>query len=193
VDIKSDDILTSKANQAKVRQVVICPDCSAESNVSDGVLPLSCSVCGYFFQAGIDKIIGVSDSDDKKTKNNTADDVKPQEAVVQPVSQDINKGPLPSAKKDTSSLRLTAITSNHMLPETMKEAGNVIGKNGTTFRAFRSEQQISIWHTAAGWYARAIMGTALYNWVPMNQGIQVKLSAGDLLIVDQEQFMVEII
>ena len=60
------------------------------------------------------------------------------------------------------------------------------------FRSFVSNKQIRIWHTTTGWYARANIGMPLYNGVPMNQGVQVKLSAGDLLVIDQEQFMIEL-
>ena len=71
--------------------------------------------------------------------------------------------------------------------------GFFIGKNGTAFRAFKSKQQVSIWHTDTGWYVRAIFGTPLFNGVPMNQGASIKLSAGDKLDIDEEQFMAEII
>lgn len=169
----------------KQKKVVVCPECSSKNNADDGVLPLSCSACGYFFQAGIDKVIDETDL----TKCQVGD--KTSNAPAKNDS-DVQSSPLKRVSKDTTSLRMTVITSNTILPEVMREQGNVIGKNGTAFRSFVSNKQISIWHTPAGWYARATMGVPLFNGVPMNQGIQVKLSTGDLLVIDQEQFMVEL-
>lgn len=177
------------------KQMVVCPECSTETILLDGVLPLSCATCGYFFQAGIDKIVSSADRpggymnpDLKKDHKDISTDTKPHH-----VMDSIEKSPLQRVTKDSTTLRMTAVTSHHLLPETMKESGNIIGMNGTAFKGFQSKQQISIWHTAAGWYARATIGTPLYNGIPMNQGIQLKLSSGDLLVMDQEQFMLEII
>ena len=174
------------------KKIVVCPECSTHFNVMDGVLPLSCSACGYFFQAGIDKII--YESDLRNTKRvDKGTDAQVTNHVSDKTSTVRNQGgPLKRVAKDTTSLRITSITSHTLLPELMKEAGNIIGKNGTVFRGFVSNKQISIWHTTTGWYARATIGTPLYNGVPMNQGVQVKLSAGDLLVIDQEQFMIEL-
>ena len=174
------------------RNVVVCPECQTKSVVKDGVLPLSCVRCGYFFQAGIDRIINEADISVCHTAKNSKAAGKTS-AVVQTRAAGSQVGPLKRAASDTSSMRLISLTSTSLLPEVMKEVGNIIGKNGTVFRNFISEAQISIWHTSSGWYARATMGTSLYNGVPMNQGVQIKLTAGDLLVMDQEQFMVEIV
>lgn len=174
------------------RKIVICPECSTKFDVVDGGLPLSCSLCGYFFQAGIDKIINEYDltNADRADKGSTS--LVTNQTTVQTSTTRSQGGPLKRAAKDTTSLRINSITSSTIFPELMKEAGNIIGKNGTVFRGFVSNKQISIWHTTTGWYARATIGTPLYNGVPMNQGVQVKLSAGDLLVVDKEQFMIEL-
>lgn len=196
-DSPARDNTTSGPAQDSIRQksakkIVICPECSTQFDVADGVLPLSCSLCGYFFQAGIDKIINESDliNADKVDKG-SASPVTNQ-TTVQTSTTRSQGGPLKRATKDKTFLRIISITSGTILPELMKEAGNIIGKNGTVFRSFVSNKQISIWHTTTGWYARATIGTPLYNGVPMNQGVQVKLSAGDLLVVDKEQFMIEL-
>lgn len=179
-------------NPGSAKMIVVCPECSTKSNADNGVLPLSCSACGYFFQAGIDKIISEADlKDNKKTVKGFSVPAKVSSTVNTDTAR-AQGGPLKRVTKDTTSLRITSITSNTFLPELMKEAGNIIGKNGTVFRSFVSNKQISIWHTATGWYARATIGTPLYNGVPMNQGVQVKLSAGDLLVIDQKQFMIEL-
>lgn len=174
------------------KKIVVCPECSTQFNVVDGILPLSCSACGYFFQAGIDKIICESDLKNAKRVDKGAVSPVTNQTHVQTSTTRSLGGPLKRATKDTTSLRITSITSSTILPEVMKEAGNIIGKNGTVFQGFVSNKQISIWHTTTGWYARATIGIPLYNGVPMNQGVQVKLSAGDLLVIDQEQFMMEI-
>ena len=178
--------------QRSTKKIIVCPECLTKFTVEDGVLPLSCAVCGYFFQAGIDKIISESDFLNNNKADNESNSPVPNYSTVKTGIATKQDGPLKRAVRDTTTLRITSITSNTLLPELMKEAGNIIGKNGTAFRKFMSNKQISIWHTATGWYARATIGTPLYNGVPMNQGVQVKLSVGDLLVIDQEQFMVEI-
>lgn len=187
-----DHAALDDSDKRSAKMIVVCPECSTKSNADNGVLPLSCSACGYFFQAGIDKIISEADlKDNKKTVKGFSVPAKVSSTVNTDTAR-VQGGPLKRVTKDTTSLRITSITSNTFLPELMKEAGNIIGKNGTVFRSFVSNKQISIWHTATGWYARATIGTPLYNGVPMNQGVQVKLSAGDLLVIDQEQFMIEL-
>ena len=185
-------VQTQKTGQTGSEQVVVCPECLSKCPVKDGVLPLSCAGCGYFFQAGIDEIVNVADLVKRDMKKD-AHAAGKTPAGVQNTPVVSLDGPLKSVACDNTSLRITSLTSHTFLPEMMKEAGNIIGKNGTAFRGFVSNKQVSIWHTSSGWYARATIGTPLHNGVPMNQGVQKKLSAGDLLIMDQEQFMVEII
>lgn len=182
----------STTRQRSAKKIVVCPECSTKSNVENGILPLSCSACGYFFQTGIDKIISESDLTNTKRIDKKVDSSATNPTAVKANADRNQGGPLKRVAKDTTSLRITSITSHTILPELMKEAGNIIGKNGTVFRSFVSNKQISIWHTTTGWYARATIGMPLYNGVPMNQGVQVKLSAGDLLVIDQEQFMIEL-
>ena len=179
---------------ADVSYVAVCPQCSHACPASRDCLPLSCSECGYFFQAGIDTVVPASSvsASKKPIVVNGVDITKPK--VKENPVPDIkvrNVGPLKRMSIDKSMMRLNAITASRM-PEIMKPAGNILGKGGNLFKGLCSEQQISIWHTAAGWYARATLGTPLYNGVPMNQGIQVKLASGDLIVLDAEQFMVEI-
>lgn len=190
----SDNVSGAQSNirQRSAKKIVVCPECSTKANVENGVLPLSCSACGYFFQTGIDKIISESDLTNTKRIDKGVNSPATNPTAVKTNTARNQGGPLKRAVRDTMYLRITSITSNTILPELMKEAGNIIGKNGTVFRSFVSNKQISIWHTATGWYARATIGTPLYNGVPMNQGVQVKLSAGDLLVIDQEQFMIEL-
>ena len=186
-----DSVQSHRASHQAPQMVVVCPECLTKSDVNDHVLPLSCPVCGYFFQAGIDRIVSAADAATGKTVDASSTSVN-RRTVITPTPAPLKTGPLQTAAHDTTSLRITSITSNTLLPEFMKEVGNILGKNGTVFRAFTSNMQISIWHTSTGWYARATIGMPLYNGVPMNQGNQVKLSAGDLLVIDREQFMIEI-
>ena len=183
---------TKKTIQRSTKKIVVCPKCSTKTSADNGVLPLSCSACGYFFQAGIDKIISESDLMNAKKLDKGPSVTSQDNFTVKTDTARVQTGPLKKAVKDTTSLRITSITSNTILPEVMREAGNIIGKNGTVFQSFVSNKQITIWHTSTGWYARATIGTILYNGVPMNQGVQVKLSVGDLLVIDREQFMVEL-
>ncbi len=181
-----------KTIQRNTKKIVVCPECLTKTSADNGVLPLSCPVCGYFFQAGIDKLINESDLTNNKKIDKEPVPMTKDSSTVKTDTTDIQSDPLKRAAKDNTSLRITSITSNTILPELMKKEGNIIGKNGTVFRSFVSNKQISIWHASTGWYARATIGTPLYNGVPMNQGIQVKLSEGDLLVIDRQQFMVEL-
>lgn len=187
----SDSVHPRRTGHPAAKMVVVCPECMTTSDVNDNVLPLSCPACGYFFQAGIDRIVRAADAAPVKTDDAGSASAK-KSTVIALAPAPLKTGPLQTAANDTTSLRITSITSNTLLPELMKEVGNIIGKNGTVFRAFTSNTQISIWHTSTGWYARATIGMPLFNGVPMNQGNQVKLSAGDLLVIDREQFMIEI-
>ena len=103
------------------------------------------------------------------------------------------KSPLARAVKDCSSMRLINISQNGAIPEQISEQGAIIGFNGTVLRSIKTKIQISIWHSATGWYARAMAGSPLYNGVPLNTGMQIKLNDGDMLTIDREQVRVEII
>lgn len=179
-----------------IKRVVICPDCGLNAPVIKDSYPTSCISCGYFFQYGIDKITEYNDAhaNDSTKGIGAAADVKPGEQTGQASDRNASSrgsGPLGRASKDDTSLRLVSITGNQ-LPVMMRESGNIVGKNGTAFTDIISEGQISIWHTATGWYARALSGSVLFNGVLMNQGVQVKLSSGDLFVMDKAQFSVDI-
>ena len=179
------------------RYVVICPQCNSIIPAENGTIPLACDQCGYFFQAGIDKIVPncpqVKQSsgflnDRKADGQGTATDIKRKQ-----LSMNQKTGPLARVKKDESSLRLICITINGILPERVKESGDIIGADGTVLKALKTQQQISIWHSATGWYIRSLAGNPLFNGVPINAGMQIKLSDGDMLTVGREQVRVEII
>lgn len=184
----------SAVKTVNARQVVICPECGAESSpVNDG-LPPFCLVCGYLFQVGIDKLVTSPNRlDNRAGVNDNSATGNERNNVVEPVRDTSDQGPLHRASLDATLLRIVSITSDNLLPEVMKEAGNVIGKNGTALKKFKSDQQISIWHTATGWYVKATIGSPLYNGLPMNLGVQKKLFSGDLIDIDSEQFMIEIL
>ena len=73
------------------------------------------------------------------------------------------------------------------------ESGEIVGTNGTILKSIKTSQQISIWHSPAGWYARTLAGSPLYNGVPVNAGMQIKLNDGDILTVEKDQVRVEIV
>ena len=197
--LRADVGLASTKFDVPQKYVVICPQCANMIAVDNGIIPLACDPCGYFFQAGIDKVIPVSlqkastsdfinKKDDKSSSpDNSSSYTTTRNDTVQ------KKGPLARVRRDTSSLRLIIISRNGATPENVKESGDIIGANGTILKGIKTTQQISVWHSPAGWYAITLAGSPLYNGVPVNTGMQIKLSDGDILTVEREQVRVEIV
>ena len=100
---------------------------------------------------------------------------------------------LASSRPDDSRLMLLAISNKKMPPAEVSPQGDIIGDGGTIFRNLKTGVKLSLWHTPAGWYARAMQGNVLYNGLPMNVGFQKKLADGDMFSFDAGQFRVEII
>ena len=100
---------------------------------------------------------------------------------------------LASSRPDDSRLMLLAISNKKMPPAEIAPQGDIIGDGGTIFPNLKTGIKLSLWHTPAGWYARAMQGNVLYNGLPMNVGFQKKLSDGDMFSFDAGQFRVEII
>ncbi len=169
--------------------VVVCPQCNLEESVTNGIMPLACGQCGYFFQAGIDKIISKNDA--KKQQSNPMEPVPVQAPST--ASSSKQKGPLARRDNDTTSLRLIMLSQQNIMPQRVKEAGEILGKDGTILKQVKTSQQLSIWHSPAGWYMRALNGHPLYNGVPLNENQQMKLSDGDMLTIEREQIRVEIV
>ena len=168
-ETKDDDVLAADKDKFPSGDVIICPECGEKAPVTDGILLLACTWCGHLFQAGLDQAASRSS--------------------VQPVK----KSPLARAVRDTSSMRLFLLSRPEVMPETVGEQGGILGENGTVLKQLRTGQQISLRHTPAGWYAMTIKGHLLYNGVPQNAGRQLRLSDGDMIIMDKEQIQVEII
>lgn len=100
---------------------------------------------------------------------------------------------LASSRPDDSRLMLLAISNKKMPPAEIASQGDIIGDGGTIFPNLKTGIKLSLWHTPAGWYARAMQGNVLYNGLPMNVGFQKKLTDGDMFSFDAGQFRVEII
>lgn len=198
-------VRTAAGHAAPVNYVVVCPECGTRSPVTDGVIPLACGQCGYFFQAGVDLPVpdaapvpdqnaalvpdpGVKRTADvKDTQKDSAPCVPPGGAAF-----GARRNPMARTSRDTSSLRLILISQPGVLPEPVGEQGGILGENGTLFRRIRSGQQISIWHSPAGWYARTLKGAPYYNGVPQSVGNQVRLEDGGVFLLEREQIRVEI-
>ena len=181
------------------RFVVVCPQCAQMTAVENSVIPLACDQCGYFFQAGIDKVVPEPSQSVKVSDFPVIRDSKTQDkttlAKVTPkvASGASKKNPLGGSKGDSSSMRLIIISKSGVIPEKVKESGEIVGTNGTILISIKTSQQISIWHSPAGWYARTLAGSPLYNGVPVNAGMQIKLNDGDILTVEKDQVRVEIV
>ncbi len=142
--------------------------------------------CNYFSQVGLDKV-GVGAVDKHSTQPNT---------VVNSSNDDTgrnNKNPLAKAKIDTSKMRLIPIGMDGFKAETVNENGEILGNGGTIFKQIKTSHQISILHSPTGWYSRTLKGQPLYNGVPQNIGVQIKLADGDLIMMDNIKIRVEIV
>ena len=192
-----DTMITKKADDLP-QYVVICPQCNSVVSADDGVVPLACDRCGYFFQAGIDKIVQQELYTVRKSNFRDNSDMDPQtssdsntDATMKTVPK--KNGPLGRAKQDVSLLRLIVISKSGMVPEKIKESGDIVGANGTVLKYIKTQQQVGVWHTPAGWYARTLQGQPLFNGVAVNAGMQIKLSDGDILTIEKEQIRIEIV
>lgn len=188
------------------RFFAVCPECLDANPVQNGMLPLACRRCGYFFQAGIDRVIseaewgnrmaGMPDRQAPGHARGEPGQGLPPGADVSPAGpspEPKKSGPLQRRSKDESSLRFLAVSTDRILPETMRESGNIIGKDATVFKAIRSHEQLRVWHTPAGWYVSASAGTPLFNSVPMNTDVQKKLSDGDFILIEGVLLRAEIV
>lgn len=196
---KKDKPVAQKAKDFEPVQkyLVICPQCNNTSAAVNGMLPLACDKCGYFFQAGIDNVVP------KVPQNRQRPDAeeKDRQPDVQTVSDDYStpavlsgrRNPLASAKKDTSSMRFIVISQKEAVPEEADEKGGIIGNNGTILKWIKTSQQMSFRHAPTGWYVQILAGQPLYNGVPVNAGRQMRLYDGDILTIEKEQIRVEIV
>lgn len=167
------------------KYVLICPQCRQAEEVLDGTIPFACGQCGYLFQAGIDQPV-LESSARIRTDTGKLD--------TPPVnSSAARKNPLAGGRRDMSELILIPMSQTGVMPEQISEKGALIGEGGTVLRKIQTKQQLSIWHSPGGWYARALQGQPLYNGVPVNTGAQVRLSDGDMLTIEREQIRVEIV
>lgn len=169
------------ASENNSRYVVICPQCGQAEEVLDGKLPFACGQCGYFFQMGIDRPV---------LEGSVPPGAGPGKQDSPPGAV---KNPLAGRSADTSELTLIPVSRTWAMPERVGERGALIGADGTVLKGMAADQQLSIWHTPAGWYARALRGQPLYNGVPVNTGAQIRLGDGDLLTIGREHIRVEIV
>lgn len=189
--------VSGNKNHLQDRYVVVCPECELISEAQDEILPLACSHCGYFFQSGADRVVSESSLKTFKSQTNQPSDInrtsKSDEiSKGESSSNEVKKNPLPKAKKDNSRMRLFFIDRRDLPPVNVGEKGDIIGKDGSILNMRNTSDQISLWHTNVGWYARILEGHPLYNGVPINQGIQIKLKDGDILMMEGSRIMVEI-
>ena len=189
-----------KQPDLKRRVGVICPQCKTFSEAPDDVIPITCETCGYYFQVGIDipvlePIAGQKDHDTTKGNNVKATTEQAEENNAGPNKPDkqIGESPMRRVSADRSEMRLIPLTAKGRLPENVEENGGLIGANGTLLKWISTQQQINIWHAQTGWYAMILQGRPLYNGVPYNVRVQIKLNNGDVFSVENELIRVEII
>lgn len=172
------------------KYVIVCPECGTKTPVRDGIVPLACGPCGYFFQAGLDPVVPETDAGPVPDRKRTADGKDTCPAA--PSVPAAGRNPMPRAARVPSSLRLILTSHPEVLPETVGAHGGVLGAGGTILRQVRTGQQLDIHQSSGIWYARVLKGEPCYNGDTKNAGCQFRLEDGGMLIMDQEQIRVEL-
>lgn len=173
--------------------VVICPVCQYHAPAKAGVLPMSCSNCGYFFQVGLDLIVkedALQDSMSSQQSSTAKQQISNSSSMSSSTSP---KSPMPAVSKDNSQLRLFWLNRINEMPIQIPHKGVTLGSKGVLLKDIPGNTLFMIWHTPAGWYLRCINGTVLYNGAPINMNIDTRLLNNDSIIIGDEQFRVEVI
>ena len=174
--------------------------CKYHAPTKKGILPMSCSNCGYFFQVGLDLIVKDDALQDSISiqQSSTSSTNTPQ--VKQHVSNSSSmssptplKPPMPTVSKDNSQLRLFWLNRINEMPIQIPHKGVTLGSKGVLLKEIPGNTLFMIWHTPAGWYLRCINETLLYNGAPINLNIDTRLLNNDSIIISDEQFRVEVI
>lgn len=176
-----------------------CPMCGYQEAVINGQLPLFCTACNYFFQDE-DRPVAQKPKVSTGARNPGAVQKSvPSEVPVTPM-QPRRSGPMRRAQNDHSSLRLICLSEKGSMILSVKQEGAILGTAGTLHsEAFRiggfrgiCPKHVSIWHTEAGWYLRALAGFTLLNGGALNVGASVPLANGDDLTIGDCSLRVEV-
>lgn len=192
--VDSNVINNPNSNNAKDYKVVICPQCKQVEKISNSVLPMTCSSCGYFFQIGVDRIILYSELNKQRdTTTNTNDIRVTRNNVNEDQSENLKIKKIKRVRKeDNTSLRLIVRSDASILPQKINPLGDIIGLNGTVLKQLKTESQIKINRTPTGWYIEVLEGDCIVGNVHMNKMVQRKLVHGDYLVIGKNQIFVEI-
>jgi hypothetical protein len=182
----------AECDSGRVRLVAVCPECGNKNAADEGVLPVSCSVCGYLFQMWLDRVITETEADQQPAVRELPEIPKQEPHSGSVPEGKKGKGPLARGGHDTSSLRFSVISSSGIMPEIMKESGNVIGRNGTAFRMIKTDQEVRVWHNRGGWYICADHGEPMYNGEIMTVGAEKRIFPGDQIMIGKERLSAEI-
>lgn len=199
-DLDNINTKSTTSNASNSGYVVICPVCQYHAPTKNGVLPMSCSNCGYFFQVGLDLIVkdgALQDSvSNQQSNTSSTPPIQTKQQVSNrssiPASSSL-KSPMPTVSKDNSQLRLFWLNRINEMPIQIPHKGVTLGSKGVLLKEIPGNTLFMIWHTPAGWYLRCINGTVLYNGAPINLNIDTRLLNNDSIIIDDEQFRVEVI
>ncbi len=165
---------------------VICPQCGQTQDVINGVMPLSCDVCGYMYQFGIDKIVSGRDLNNLAPKDD-------ENIKVQTPNPGEDTPSMPSPKTKETEMRLIIRDMPGQSPEKVSPFGDVIGSKGTVLKNLDISCTIKIFRAPTGWYINVLDGEAMVNGDILNNQIERRLDNGSSILVDDHTIFVEIV
>ena len=199
-DLDNTHTKLTTPNSSNKGYVVICPVCQYHAPAKKGVLPMSCSNCGYFFQVGLDLIVkddALQDSvSSQQSITSSTNPIQAKQQISNKSSMPSSaspKSPMPTVSMDNSQLRLFWLNRINEMPIQIPHKGVTLGSKGVLLKEILGNTLFMIWHTPAGWYLRCVNGTVLYNGTPINLNIDTRLLNNDSIIIGDEQFRVEVI
>ncbi|MCR4739475.1 MAG: zinc ribbon domain-containing protein [Lachnospiraceae bacterium] len=190
----------------KDEDVVICPQCAQVTAVENGVLPLACSICGYFFDIMADKIIRRSEAVKSAERNRgVSDDNKPSDDekkdrnlsgsgndTAQKTKDMGYKRDILHPKENDTRLRLIIRNRDGHRPEEVNPLGDIIGKDGTVLKDLNLKTKIKIFRAPTGWYAEVLAGEAMIEGEAVNRQIERQLENGNIIAVEGHMIFTEI-
>lgn len=186
------------------QMVMICPICRTEHSMRSG-RPLSCSVCGYFFQPGDQPTVKVQPSAagggqggagaaGRIPSENGAAGTVPSGDPSGGLNRRTGHGPMRRGGGNQTELRLIGNTVNGSFILPVKPEGGTLGTEGTLrpdlirsmkFRGME-RKHLKIWREDTGWYLLALSGMTLLQGGLLQVGASVTLENGNSIIAGKD-------
>lgn len=179
VVVPSRPEIVVKEVKKKDKYFLLCPLCGNKEYVEENGFVLMCSICGYFFEEGIDVPVKETDEKDNVVETKT-------EEIKEIVHENKKRNPLRKGP-----LREVKNADNTLLRIFVKKTSNII--NIDTHGDYIGGHSAYIWRTSKnGWYIRADEEGIMLNNDIMNRGVERQLKDGSTIMIDYELYKVEI-